>query len=363
MARRGENIRKRTDGRWEGRYIASYSNTGKACYHSIYGATYTEVKEKLKQYKIHCDQNVSSQINMHELFKEWLSIKQNSVKVSSYIKYHNFIENHFNPYFGKSKAIYLTSERIQNFILEKSYLSEKTVHDMLSVLIQIIKYGQSKHYIGYFDFEAVKYPKIPYTELPVLKKSEVTRLVHYLQCTFEVQKIGVLLSLFMGIRIGEICALQWQDVNFAVESIRIEKTMQRLKNLDDHEPTKTRIVIDVPKSQKSIRTIPIPSFLLELLKKYKSDENAYLLTGTVHYIEPTVYERMFSKYLEEAEIEHTNFHALRHTFATSAVEQGFDIKSLSELLGHSSVTFTMERYVHPSDMHKKMNLEKMKVFY
>lgn len=363
MAKRGENIRKRIDGRWEGRYISSYSDTGKAFYHSIYGKSYAEVKEKLKQYKTHCDQNISSKITIQELFKEWLYMKQDSIKESSYVKYYNFIEKHFIPYFGKSKTMYLTNEHIQNFISEKSYLSEKTVHDMLSVLIQIIKYGQSKRYIGYFDFQAVIYPKIPYSELTVLKKSDITRLVNYIQSNFEIHKIGVLLSLFMGIRIGEICALKWYNVNLADENIHIEKTMQRLKIFDTESTAKTKIVIDTPKSQKSIRNIPIPSFLLEVLKKYKSGGETYVLTGTVNYIEPTIYERIFSTYLEEAGIKNTNFHTLRHTFATRAVEQGFDIKSLSELLGHSSVKFTMERYVHPSDTHKKMNLEKMKIFY
>lgn len=261
------------------------------------------------------------------------------------------------------KTIYLTGEHVQDFILEKNHLAEKTVHDLVSLLVQIIKYGQSRKYIRYFDFQTVSYPKIPNQELHVLKSSEVTKLVHFMQSSFEIQKIGVLLSLFMGIRLGELCALQWQDVNLLDETIHIKKTMQRLKDFDSKTSAKTKIVIDTPKSQKSIRSIPIPSFLLEVLQKHKASDKAYLLTGTVRYIEPSVYERMFSMYLEEAGIENTNFHALRHTFATRAIEQGFDIKSLSEILGHSSVKFTMERYVHPSEAHKKRNLEKLAIFY
>ncbi len=363
MAKRGENIRKRTDGRWEGRYIVSYSDGGKACYHSVYGKSYAEVKEKVRQYKICTDQNISNKITMKELFSEWLNVKQDTIKESSYAKYYNIVNNHFIPYFGKSKAFCLNNEHIQDYILQKSGLSEKTIHDMVSVLFQIVKYGQSKKYIGYFDFQCVTYPKLPCNELKVLKQSEVVKLVNYVKSTFEINKIGVLLSLFMGIRIGEICALQWKDVNFSDEIIHIEKTMQRLKDFDTEKEAKTKIVIDTPKSQKSIRDIPIPSFLVELMKSQKSAGKTYILTGTSNYIEPTVYERIFSKYLEEAGIENTNFHTLRHTFATQAVEQGFDIKSLSEILGHSSVKFTMERYVHPSDMHKKMNMEKMKIFY
>lgn len=139
--------------------------------------------------------------------------------------------------------------------------------------------------------------------------------------------------------------------------------MQRIKNLDEKAINKTKIVIDTPKSQKSIREIPIPSFIVNLMKKYKTDKEKYLLTGTAEFIEPRVYQDMFKTYLKESGIEDINYHALRHTFATRAIEQDFDIKSLSEILGHSSVKFTLERYVHPSEEHKRKNMEKMSVFY
>lgn len=363
MSRRGENIRKRTDGRWEGRYIEAYSVTGKACYRSVYGKTYAETKEKLKQCKKLCDKSTGSKINMEELFKEWLSMKENTVKPSTKVTYDYFIEKHFIPYFRNVKVMYLTSELVQDFVSERSSLSPKTVHDMLSLLIQIIKYAQSKKYINYFDFNSIAYPKLQSKELPVLKNSEFIKLVNYVQIHFEIQKIGILLSLFMGLRLGEICALQWKDINFTEETMHINKTMQRLKNTDKNAETKTKIVIDVPKTQKSIRDIPIPSFLMTLLKEYRSNDNSYILTCTTDYIEPRTYQKKFKTYLEEAGIPDINFHALRHTFATRAIEQEFDIKSLSEILGHSSVKFTLERYVHPSDEYKKMNLEKLAVFY
>lgn len=363
MARHGENIRKRADGRWEGRYIEAYSNDGKAIYRSVYGKTYAETKEKLSLNKKLCNQNVSNKISMEKLFREWLNIKENSIKQSSQVTYCYFIDLHFIPYFKGVKAMYLTSELVQDFISKSNQLSPKTVCDMISLLIQIIKYGQSKKYISFFDFDSIVYPKSKINELPVLKNSEFIKLVNYVQTNFDVQKIGILLSLFMGIRLGEICALQWEDVNFSDETIHIGKTMQRLKNLDKNAKTKTKIVIDTPKSQKSIRDIPIPSFLLELLKEYKSCNKSYVLTGTTDYIEPRSYQKKFKTYLENAGIPDINFHALRHTFATRAIEQGCDIKSLSEMLGHSSVKFTMERYVHPSNEYKKMNLEKLAVFY
>lgn len=363
MSRHGENIRKRTDGRWEGRYIEYYSSNGKACYRSVYGKTYSETKEKLKQYRKLCNKSTDNKITMEELFKEWLNMKRDTIKSSTEVTYSYFIDKHFIPYFKNLKAMYVTNELIQDFVSKNPNLSSKTICDMTSLLIQIIRYGQSKRYINYFDFNSIIYPKSPNDELPVLKNSEFIRLVNYVQTNFEIQKIGILLSLFMGMRLGEICALQWEDINFSDETIHIRKTIQRLKNLDINAETKTKIVIDTPKSQKSIRDIPIPSFLLTLLKEYKSGEKTYILTCTTNYIEPRNYQKKFKIYLEEAGISDINFHALRHTFATRAVEQGFDIKSLSEILGHSSVKFTMERYVHPSNEHKKMNLEKLAVFY
>ena len=217
MSRHGENIRKRTDGRWEGRYIEYYSSNGKACYRSVYGKTYAETKEKLKQCRKLCNKSTDNRITMEELFKEWLNMKKDTIKSSTTVTYSYFINKHFIPYFKNLKAMYVTNELIQNFILKNPNLSPKTICDMISLLIQIIRYGQSKRYINYFDFNSIIYPKSPNDELPVLKKSEFIRLVNYVQSNFKIQKMGILLSLFMGMRLGEICALQWEDINFLDE--------------------------------------------------------------------------------------------------------------------------------------------------
>lgn len=363
MSRRGENIRKRTDGRWEGRYIEKYDINGKACYRSVYSSSYTELKHKLKEYKNKKTKPIKYNIRIESLCNEWLLSKEIIIKQSTYMNYHTVINNHIIPYFKNKKVKCLTNESIDLFIAEKAIcLSEKTVHDIVTVLKQIIRYAQTKQYIEYFDFN-INQPKIQNKDLPVLNKYEHSKLISYIQLTFDINKIGVLLSLFMGIRLGEICALKWEDVNFETGTLRINKTMQRIKNLDTNAENKTKIVIDKPKSQKSIRNIPIPSFILELLKDYKSEENNYLLTGTKNYIEPRVYQEMFKKYLKQAGIENINFHALRHTFATRAIENEFDVKSLSEILGHSSVKFTLEKYVHPSYEHKRMNMEKLSAYY
>jgi len=177
-------------------------------------------------------------------------------------------------------------------------------------------------------------------------------------------KAGILICLFMGIRIGELCALKWQDIDLEADEIRISKTIQRIKNTEPNPTTKTKIIIDTPKSETSIRAIPIPDFLFKILKALKSNNDCYFLTGKPDkFIEPRLYQMKFKKFLEECKIRDVTFHTLRHTFATRAVESGFDTKSLSEIIGHTDINFTYRRYVHPSMIHKKAHLEKMSIGY
>ena len=193
MARRGENIRKRTDGRWEGRYIEKYNSNGKACYPSVYGTSYSDVKTKLKERKkVRVNGSI---INIENLCKEWLENKESKVKQSTYTNYYSIINNHIIPYFKNRKARYLTNETVELFINEKAMkLSEKTVHDIIVLLKQIIKFAVSKKYIEYFDFN-VSQPKVKNKELAILSKYEHSKLINYIQLTFDINKIGVLLSL------------------------------------------------------------------------------------------------------------------------------------------------------------------------
>lgn len=375
MPRRGENIYKRKDGRWEGRYIKSYDLNGKAKYSSVYAKSYTEVKELLKQQNINreTDKKVFCAINMKQLCEEWLESVKITLKPSSYAKYYHTVHRHIINCIGNIKVKFITNEFIEQFIRKKSGdgkldgsggLSSKTVHDLLSILLQIIKYAEKKKYIINFNYDVI-HPKTYICELPVLNVSEQNNLIDYVLKNLDTCKLGVLIALYTGIRLGELCALTWQDVDFETGTLRINKTLQRIKNTDDFETAKTKVIIDTPKSQKSVRNIPIPSFFIDILKSYslKYDYDSYILSGTSKYVEPRIYQTKFKKYLKEADISDTNFHALRHTFATRAVEQGFDIKSLSEILGHSSVRFTLERYVHSEYELKKQSMEKLSLFY
>lgn len=375
MPRRGENIYKRKDGRWEARYIKNYDLNGKAKYSSIYAKSYTEVKELLKQQNTKCetDKKVFCTINMKQLCDEWLESVRITLKPSSYAKYYYTVHCHIIHCIGNIKVKYISNAFIEQFIREKSEngkldgsggLSSKTVHDLLSILVQIIKYAEKKNYISDFDYDIVQ-PKNNTSELPVLSIIEQNKLMQYVLQNLDTYKLGVLFALYTGIRLGELCALTWKDIDFDTGTLRINKTIQRIKNTDSFDTAKTKIIIDTPKSQKSIRNIPIPSFFLNILKSYcsKYHSNNYILSGTKKYIEPRNYQTKFKKYLKEANISDINFHALRHTFATRAIEQGFDVKSLSEILGHSTVRFTLERYVHSAYELKKQSMEKLSLYY
>lgn len=362
MPKRGENIRKRKDGRWEARII---TDTGKT--KSIYAHSYREVKEKMKKPP---DETVTSFDKSDFTFKDicnlWLTDNEIRNKKSTTAKYKSLCRNHIFPYFENIKPNEIKENHINAFIRQKTCqctLAAKTIHDIITLLIQIIRYGENNGYIPPVKNNILS-PSVPKKELDILTEAEQKTLVNSIKNNITAENIGILLSLFAGLRLGEICALQWGDIDFNNGLISVTKTMQRIEV--ENKATKTEIIIDTPKSQKSIRKIPIPDFLtdeLKLLSRGCSNE-AYILTGSkTRFIEPRAYQYKFKKYLKQANIRDINFHSLRHTFATRAIEQQVDVKTLSELLGHSTVNFTLDRYVHPSFNLKKQNIEKLVVCY
>jgi len=375
MPRRGENIRKRKDGRWEGRYINFYRSDGKAQYRSVYAPSYSEVKEKLNKQKAvpRTQRQMTSLVTAEQLFLMWLEDKRISVKESSYANYHQVMQGHLIPCFQGLKASQLTNERVNQFVKEKLQhgrldgrggLSAKRVRDILSILLQIIQYGEKKGLIAGFDYDVVR-PKAEPTELAVLTPQEQNSLLKYLKGNLDPKKLGVLIALYTGIRLGELCALQWSDINFTTGILHVTKTLQRIQDTSPNSTTKTKMVIAPPKSKKSLREIPLSEYLLCLLKKWKGNQpnGNYVISGKAKYVDPRVLQDNFKQCLQAAGIKEINFHALRHTFATRAKEQQFDDKSLSELLGHSSVRFTLEKYVHSSIDTKRASMARLCACY
>ena len=375
MPRRGENIHKRKEGRWEGRYIDFYRSDGKAHYKSVYAPSYSEVKAKMNKLKAipKVQRQLTSLVTTEQLFFMWLDDKRIQVKESTYANYHQVIHGHLVPYFQGKKSSQLTTEAVNQFVKDKLQngrldgtggLSPKRVNDILSILLQVIQYGEKKGAIAGFDYDVIR-PKAEATELAVLTHDEQEKLLDHVKATLDHKKLGVLIAFYAGTRLGELCALQWGDIDFGTGILHITKTLQRIKDTDPNSTAKTKMVIATPKSRQSVRDIPLSASLLCLLKQWKQGQpnTNYVLSGKAKYIDPRVMQDKFKEYLKQAQVEPTKFHALRHTFATRAKEQQFDDKNLSELLGHSNVRFTLERYVHSSMDTKRASMERYAACY
>lgn len=369
MPRRGENIYKRKDGRWEGRFIKEYDISNKAHYGYVYGKSYSEVKQKLKNV---CAERELYSGNQHTalydvIINRWLRSVQVNVKESTYARYFQLSRTHIIPVLGKYSVDKISAsllEQYTNSLLKsgrldgKGGLSAKTVSDILTIVKSSLKYAMSNGYLVKCNFESISVKKTNH-EIQVLSVKEQRILRDYLVTDVDKTKFGILLCLYTGIRIGELCALRWEHLNLEQGVLSIRETMQRVKNVTNAENSKTHITITPPKSKCSIRDIPLPSFLIELAKTVESSPNAFILTGSkTKFIEPRTLQNRFKKITLECNIREVNYHALRHTFATRCIEVGFEIKSLSEILGHANVNITLNRYVHSSFELKQENMNK-----
>lgn len=364
---KGENIFKRRDGRWEARYSKGRELSGKIKYGYCYGKTYREAKEKAEKCKAAlANGNPLPTSRIQNLFSAycigWLYAKKSKVKESTYIKYSTVVEKHINPKLGECCPLGFTTELMDDFIKElqcEDELAPKTVHDILVVLHGILKFTASK-VTGGFPVVEINYPKIGKKEMRVLSREEQERFISYLQSDLDPCRFGILLALCTGIRIGELCALRWEYVSTRDKAIKIVETLQRLRDTGITQNARTRIVIGPPKSDTSVRTIPMTEYVAGLCRHMKPQSSAaYVLTGTDAFMEPRVLQYRLEKYTQACGLEGVHFHTLRHTFATRAVEVGFEIKSLSEILGHASVTITLDRYVHSSLELKRDNMQKL----
>lgn len=362
MPKRGENIRKRKDGRWEARYEKGRQQNGRIQYGYLYGKTYEEVKKKktlaLQQCSI--SKGVCGKMTMKALCMEWKQSTRYTVKESSYASYDTLIEKHISPWFGSTLIEEISTDLINRFSMEKMQagLSPRTVKLLMILLRNILHYGEQRGYISLCGIQ-IRYPKITEQPLHILSDNQIQQLISCLMEEKSRISTGILLSIYTGIRVGELCGLQWRDIDFASGTMKINRTVSRIKNLEYHKEDnpnqpKTVVIVSTPKSLSSIRDIPIPEFLLELLKSYRSNGDTYLLTGTASCMEPRNVQRKFHGFLTLCGIPSINIHSLRHAFATRCTEIGFDSKTLSEILGHSSAKITMDIYVH-SSMQQKRN--------
>lgn len=308
--------------------------------------------------------------NMEDTFfktaEEWFVAMEPTLKPASTARYRNIMDKHLLPEFGWKKIVDITRNDVitfSGFLLTASGkdgkgLAPKTVSGILSVMKNVMDYARNVKCVPVISFDGISV-KQSRRQLRVFSKNEYKILSDYLMVDITLVKLGVLLALYMGLRIGEICALTWGDISFTEKSIHVGRTMQRIQ-LPKGSIQKTKVIIDVPKSECSVRDIPIPDEIFKVISEMRMPADCFFLTGLENvFMEPRTLENHFNVLTETCEIKDATMHTCRHSFATRCVELGFDIKSLSEILGHASVAITMNRYVHPSMELKKKNMDKL----
>lgn len=371
MSKRGENIYKRKDGRWEGRYIKDRTVGGKAIYGYVYAYSYKETRTKLQDAirdwhssEQTCQEETET-TDFQSLAEEWFCHMKPLVKESTYRKYSNLWQSYIRPQLGHMQIPDISQSILEEYCTalltsggsKGEGLSAKTVSDTMSLIRCVLQFCISKKIVVSCDTRMITVKQCT-KKMRVLTVKEQQILCNHIYSDLSPQNVGVLFCLFTGIRVGEICALKWEDISFSENTVHIHQTMQRIQ-IDETE-NKTKIIITTPKSTCSIRTIPLPDELISVLKTVRGSASGYFLTGSdKRWIEPRTMQYHFKSLLKRCKIEDANYHALRHTFATRCVELGFDVKSLSEILGHASVNITMNRYVHPFMNLKRKNMERL----
>ena len=371
MPRKGRNIYKRKDGRWEGRLLIGRWPDGRTRYASVYGKTFRETKDKLEKRMISQASKpvaVADKLTVKDLMEKWLFLRSTEVKESTYQHYESNIECHINPLIGGIRVCNLTVEIVTNFtrMLQNSGradgrggLSEKTVSDVLCLFRSALRMADRQYGIGNRILQEVKIPPVSKKRIEILGETECQELTKSIVAQPSSKGIAILFALCYGLRVGEVCGLKWSDIDFEERTISVNRTVIRLK-----KDGKSQLTVQTPKTDSASRIIPIAQEMLDLLERLggsrKSD--AFILTSSsTKPMEPRTLEAGYHAYLSRHGLQQHTFHALRHTFATRAIEKGYDAKAVSEILGHKNVRTTLDLYVHPSMSHKRQIVEALSV--
>lgn len=295
-----------------------------------------------------------------EIVSLWRNDKKLYVKKSTISAYTLLIENHLLPTFGKCKKI--EEKEVQTFVHQKleQGLSRKSIKDILIVLKMVLKFGAKNKWIEFLPFE-IQYPTSRENpQIEVLSRNHQKKIMDYITEHFTFRNLGVYICLSSGMRIGEICALTWEDIDTENGIINVSKTIQRIYVIENGS-RKTELFLDTPKTKNSIREIPMSRELLRMLKPIKKIVNPtfFVLTNDEKPTEPRTYRSFYKNLMKQLEIPEIKFHGLRHSFATRCIESNCDYKTVSVLLGHSNISTTLNLYVHPNLEQKKKAIAQM----
>lgn len=287
------------------------------------------------------------------LVNTWLNKKQPMITPSTFASFTLIAENHLIPYFGKRKIGSITEKDVQEYIQylynsgrldNTGGLTVKTNRDVILVFRLSMEYAYKIRAIPLLNWDLIEYPKDMNAKKVIsLSKDQELALIQCIYMHLNRKSAGILIALFTGVRIGELCGIQMKDISLIDKTITINKTVQRIY---DKKKKTSYINVGLPKTKTSARTIPVPTLLMNIIKKfYTENPNHYFLTGKVKPTEPRTYRQFFARFLKRNELQKVKFHEIRHTFAVRAIEiPEFDIKSLSEILGHKNVSFTLNVY-------------------
>lgn len=302
--------------------------------------------------------------------KEWLDIWLNkytkfAVKLRTYEKYKYIIAKHINPKLGEFDLDNLSAVKLQDYVLSElesgnlissKGLANNSVIGIVNVLKSALKLAKSLEICAVDNSDKIKLPMATEKPVTAFEKWEQEKLEKYCLLSNKTNYLGIVICLYTGIRLGELLPLTWNDIDFKSGIMTISKTAYRIK-----QNGKPQVVIDKPKTKNSSRLIPLPKQLLEILKRARriSKSDFVLSTRTGGIVGTRAYQKTYERILKKLNIPYKNFHSLRHTFATRAIEMGMDVKTLSEILGHKNPVITLQRYTHSMLSYKTEMMNKM----
>lgn len=366
MARKGENIYLRKDGRWEGRYIKGRRADGKAVFGSIYGKQYCEVKRQLiiiksKQYRETAQSPQQDARTFYDWGEHWLEkIIRPHIKTGTYSGYRRNLEKHIYPFLMDIMITEITSEDIQAMVNTlRPTMAPTTLHGVCRLLKSILNSAYEKGIITQNPFQNIWLPKINRKTPRVLTYQEQEKLEQQVIKTGELE---YLLCLYTGLRVGELCALRWRDIDLENAVLHVRHSVQRIPV--SVEKKKTLLIMGSPKSESSLRDIPIPSFISKVFEQKKNEEgvfeNDFVFRGRKNgYRDPRTMQQRITSICSGMEIEGVHMHTLRHTFATRCLEKDIGYEVLCEFLGHSSPKVTLSHYAHCTLETKRENIERL----